>query len=418
MPEISTLNKDIQVLILAYYFPPSNSTASDRTYYWLKFLQKSFANITVICKDWGSIENLPEKTAVSQISIDDKAFKKFGIKPGIKKIYKQFSPIIEPLWLLQGEEELMKAADQFITTHENVVLITSSSPYSLFKIGYLLKDRHPKLSWIADYRDEWSSRELVNFKIPVVSTLLIKWTEYLEKKWVSRATCFTTVSDVLAHRIAEVHSNKIPGYVIENGYDRLRERQSPSDHSQIHFAYTGNVYKVQNFEKNISEISKVARNYPQIRTIVSFVGGSFSAQRKRKMNQLAEHIDLRFIDHMLRKDLDAFNQDVDVFMMAAYGDIKGYQSSKIYYYISMKKPVFLCPSDDDVMQEILTDCGIKLNDLRAIYEAKVESKTFISNIASEEILHKYSREAGTEKLKKIINNITKSADKMHITQSK
>ncbi len=400
------IDLDTQVLILAHYFPPSNSTASDRTYYWLKHLQNKTNNIRVVCKNWGSIEQLPEKDLITQVSIEDRLLKKIGITPGIKKVYKQFSPILEPLWLLQGEEDLVNAASEFISGHKKVVLITSSSPYSLFKVGFLLKKKHPHISWIADYRDEWSSRELVNFKIPVLSNMLIAWSAFLEKKWIAKATCFTTVSQVLSKRISEVHKHKIPGYVIENGYDKIRERKTPSNHSEIHFAYTGNVYKVQDFEQNLVKIAEIAKNYPSVKTKVSFVGGAFSNQRKKKMQKLCGNINLEFVDYMKKKDLDVFNNQVDVFLMAAYGSIQGYQSSKIYYYISMQKPVFLFPSDNDVMEEILTDSGIKINDLNRIYQAKAKSEEFKVSIASEKYLYKYSREAGTEKLAQIIQKIT------------
>ena len=72
----------------------------------------------------------------------------------------------------------------------------------------------------------------------------------------------------------------------------------------------------------------------------------------------------------------------------------------------MQKPVFLFPSDNDVMEEILTDSGIKINDLNRIYQAKAKSEEFKVSIASEKYLYKYSREAGTEKLAQIIQKIT------------
>lgn len=51
-------------------------------------------------------------------------------------------------------------------------------------------------------------------------------------------------------------------------------------------------------------------------------------------------------------------QKSHVFLGIAYGKMKGIPSSKLYEYIALGKPVLLCPTDQDLMEEILTESGL------------------------------------------------------------
>ena len=67
------IDLDTQVLILAHYFPPSNSTASDRTYYWLKHLQNNEQIISELyVKTGGLLSSFQKKTSLHkfQLKID------------------------------------------------------------------------------------------------------------------------------------------------------------------------------------------------------------------------------------------------------------------------------------------------------------------------------------------------------------
>lgn len=401
---MSKQEQEIDILILAYYFPPSNSTASDRLFYWFKYLKDTTYKVKLITKDWGEIDQEKNDKNIIQVPVNPKAIHKIGNSVGIKKLYKQFSPILEPIFLLLGEKSLLLKAEELIVKNPNLTMITSSSPFSLFKIGYLLKIKYPSIKWIADYRDDWSSRELVNYKIPILAHLFINWIAYCENKWVSKANCFISVSDKVGSGISKVLKNKIPGFVIENGYDFLKAKVENNERSTLHFAYTGMVYEIQDFESNLERINSFAVNYPSLRTVVSFVSSNLNEKRKIKLKTLAKNIHIDFYDYMQRAELDQFNATVDVFIMSAYGDIKGIPSSKLYYFLSFQKPIFLYPSDDDIIDNVISECGLKINDLNEMYEAKLNHIPLVRK-TDENKLFSYSREAGTEKLIKIIESI-------------
>ena len=398
---------DFKILILAYYFPPSNSTASDRTFYWYKFLKEKKYPVRVICKNWGDFKLSNQSNDIEQIDLKVSKIKQIGNLPLIHKIYKQFSPNLEPQFLLQGEVGLLNAAEKYISENKNVILITSSSPYSLFNVGYMLKKKFPNLKWIADYRDEWSSRELVNYRIPFLADYFINWTANLEKKWVSEADAFVSVSERFMKGINGVLNHKVPGFLIENGYDFLKNSNQNIKSDEIHFAYTGNVYKVQDFEANLNKINQSAQKYKSVKTIVSFVGANIEKIRRENLINQNPNLELRFLNYMQRAELDEFCKNVDVFLLVAYGDIKGIPSSKIYYFISFRKPIFLYPSDHDIIDEIVTDCGLKVTSLSNLYDQIISRKSIDILEIDPQKIYKYSREAGTEKLINLIQLLGK-----------
>ena len=89
----------------------------------------------------------------------------------------------------------------------------------------------------------------------------------------------------------------------------------------------------------------------------------------------------------------------DVFLMFPFEGMKGWPSSKLYDYLPYKKPIILCPSDGDIIEEILLDTGLGLiarNNaelkllLASLIRKKEEKLPLIVDIRTQEIL-KYSR---------------------------
>jgi hypothetical protein len=96
----------------------------------------------------------------------------------------------------------------------------------------------------------------------------------------------------------------------------------------------------------------------------------------------------------------------DLLLMVSYRNMKGIPGSKLYQYLGSKKPIFLCPSDNDIVESTLqeTGLGIICKDeheafvkLDHLLERHKNGKPLIENINHEKIAN-YSRRKQVEKL--------------------
>ena len=98
--------------------------------------------------------------------------------------------------------------------------------------------------------------------------------------------------------------------------------------------------------------------------------------------------------------------------MVAHENIKGVPSSKIFEYIGLRKPILLCPSDNDILKEIVesVEFGSIANDIETcfnILEKKIMKKIKAIKepaIDSDEIM-KYSSKEQVKKLAHIIHRL-------------
>ena len=398
-----------KILIITARFKPLNTTGSDRPYYWYKHLPSYGKSPIVICQDWGKIDE--DVQNVIQVKLRRKAWRSFVSNKFIHKIYKQFAPFLDPWLLSDGEDELINTARNLLKEEKGIsTIITTAGPFSLLHVGYRVKQEFPHLKWISDFRDDWSSNDLMYVPIPGVTQINRSFKRYLERKWVGKADAFTTVSELYKKKISFVLKQKVPGFALPNGYDFIKPDSFERGHDAVHFSYTGNIYENQAFEETIQAISETAAQFPDIKTRLYFVGSlrKISPKRVSSLQSISDYIEVVFKDRMKREELDAFNQKMDVFALTAYGDLKGIPSSKLYYFLSFMKPIFLFPSDHDVIEKTTEYCGVRIKDLTPLYESKRDKNPFKLKSIDPIKVAEFSREVTVKSLNSIIDQLCAS----------
>lgn len=165
----------MDILCLHYYYPPLRSTAVIRNYHFSLAFAEIFDHVHVLTSDnylrhpseqralptnilVHDIYTLDYRTAIgrkdkndSHIAMKKKKSKRFQF---LLKVQKSF-----PFNLILGEGAFIyifnsfRKASKIIKNNEVSTIYSSFAPYADHYVAYLLKRKHPKLNWIADFRD-------------------------------------------------------------------------------------------------------------------------------------------------------------------------------------------------------------------------------------------------------------------------
>jgi glycosyltransferase involved in cell wall biosynthesis len=258
-----------KVVILSYFFPPCNLTASQRSLGWAKYLHEFGYYPVIITRNWDHPINGPddmhhnsgsklviEKHAGYEVhyvpfkgNLRDRLYSKYGKKK--YTILRKSLSLIEQVSSNIGNmffpyRDLFNHAKTYILKNKPHSIFVTASPFELFKLGYLLH-KETAIPWIADYRDDWNTSE-VNKERGFIGSLVQKLEQNSERKWVSNACCITSVSPYYTQKISKYVSK--PGYVLLNGYfedDFTFYKEVPYGENYS-IVYNGMLYPTQKIE--------------------------------------------------------------------------------------------------------------------------------------------------------------------------
>jgi glycosyltransferase involved in cell wall biosynthesis len=217
--------------------------------------------------------------------------------------------------------------------------------------------RHPHLKWIADYRDDWSTKQL-NRQNSLFYRLVYALDRRSEQRWLASCHCFVSVSKTLIDRIAAfVHK---PGYLVTNGYfpEDYNTGTPPENRDSFVVAYSGMLYPEQNFEAFLEVFNNVRLLYAgKIKLYLRFIGLEAFPPGKDRVLRLTANIsdNIEIIPLVPRHTCIDLEAASDVLLMMAYGDEKGIPSSKLFQYLGHQKPIVVFPGDGDIIDRIVAD---------------------------------------------------------------
>ena len=232
----------INVLLIAYYWPPSGGGGVHRWLKMSKYFPYDKMNLFVYTP-----EN-PEYPAVDNSLIDQvhkdiniikypitepySFYKKFTGKKKDEKVYsgfindkkswKQnlavwirsnfFIPDARFMWIKPS----IKFLNKKIKENNIDVVISTGPPHSMHLIADGLKKNNPSLKWIADFRDPWTNIDF--YKQLKLTNWADKKHHRLEKKVVESADKIVTIGWTMKEEFKEI-GNREDIEVITNGYD-------------------------------------------------------------------------------------------------------------------------------------------------------------------------------------------------------
>ncbi|GGZ37889.1 hypothetical protein GCM10007049_33930 [Echinicola pacifica] len=412
-----------KVLILSYYFTPCTLTPSQRITYWGKNLSRLGYFPTIITREWNEDvkSHFDTKRPLGK-QVRYEKHEEFEV------YYLPFHPgILDKSYLKWGESSLrilfylIKFLDvilvnftlkftsfkgflpfisKLVKANKFQFLLISGEPFYLFKIGYIIKKKMG-LRWIADYRDDWTTNELQRIKSNgIIREILFRIESMYEKKWVSTSDAIISVSDLYTDRLSNFLG--IKGVTIENGFEEsLLEIPYQSKFDVFTVVYSGTLYPSQDVSIILGALKKSIKIGRPFNLV--FLGAGFDIKVTNRINEKVDSELERFVkitDRIPRSEALIYLQKAHVVLGVAYQDLKGIPSSKLYEYIGLKKPVLLCPSDQDIMEQILNEVGlgffandidsclIEIDKIRSLYSSGEISQLEIDCLPK---IRKYSR---------------------------
>jgi len=335
------MTKPKKVLIVSYYWPPAGGPGVQR---WLKF--------TKYLPDFGiaPIVYIPENPSYP---IVDKAIVKevpsgvTVIKQPIKEPYrfasmlsrKQTKSISSGLVPTQKKQSLLQKAllyvrgnyfvpdarvgwvkpsisflETLIEKKEITTVITTGPPHSMHLIGLGLKAKLPKLQWIADFRDPWTTIGYHD-KLKMTAKTQKRHKE-LEKSVLESATQVLVTSPRTKKEFQAITNRPIQ--VITNGYD-IEENRKISTNDKFIVSHIGSLLSDRNHKEAITMqrssnlLLLVEIDAPQTQSIIPGKLFEYLASRRPILAIGPQGSDIEaIVNHTESGDYCTYNQESEI----------------------------------------------------------------------------------------------------------
>lgn len=421
-----------KVLIISYFSPPCNLTSANRIKSWIKYLPESNIKPILITRKWTgkeltdhdrlkSTNSELEITKNEQYEIHKLPYRaslrdQFFIKGQNNTFFKLLSKVLTFFTLILQNfsvsvitynnifyysKEMLKKDSEIET------LIISGNPFEQFFFGFLLKKDFPHIKWIADYRDEWTTHYLYN-SLNSKNSIIKALERSSEKKWLAKADIIQTVCPYFAKRLEQFHKCKVE--ILPNGFDTpIIEKQIKPTNEKLYLLYAGTLYPNQKVEMFLKSLLKLRKED----ILVHFVGAEFTSNKKL-IKQLQQKGVLLIDSWVEKSEIKELMLKSDGFLMFPFNNMKGWPSSKLYDYLPYQKPILLCPSDNDIIEEILVDTSLGIinnskEELEKSLQEMILQKKKLNTIKAVDTIknvENYSRRSVCKKMSKLIINET------------
>lgn len=356
-----------KLLIISYFYPPANFVGGERTAAWARYLHENGFYPIIITRQWNDWQtDLIDKVQKNTLEVEYNGTHevhrlpyKYSLRDRCAR-YKWLKPLQKAFTLLEliGSNFFIRALpysnfyfyskDLIKRKNDISIVIASGRPFQSFFIGHKLKNDYPKIHWIPDYRDEWTTH---NHKTKGIYKFISFFDQSSEKKWISNATFFTTVSMPWRDNI-QTFINR-DGKIVLNGYNELEPIRT-SKSKNLRLSYVGSLYESQKIEMIISSVISVANVKPGFIEF-TFIGINANQSELIRVEKLIKGYENVFniLPRVSKEELNRILVDIDVLVLTGFEKIKGWYPVKLFHYFSIRKPILLYPSDNDVISDFI-----------------------------------------------------------------
>lgn len=413
-----------KILFIAYHYPPQGGAGVQRTLKFTKYIRKygwEPVILTISEKVFGPtdptlLSDVPPGAIVERTS----AFSIMNWWPFFNKfkLQKLISFIDQYLLIPDGkiiwQFAARKNARKLIRKHNIKLIFTTSGPYSAHLLGLHLKKKFPEISWLADFRDEWTTNPGVYLNRIRFNRLRLYIENKMENKVCQSADGIIALSQKMKERIGGkniVIDKKM--HLICNGFDPadfLNLSKGPRDEDVFTITYSGSFYGYQDpcfFFRAVRELLSEGAIDEQ-KLLLQFIGDNESVVKAN-----AELYDLEnvvkiygYLEH--KESLNVlYSSDALLLIVGCAINTKSVYTGKIFEYARIMKPVLGLVPPDGLAAEFIRDinCGVVIDgeDFDAVKQGiKDFFEAYLSDTLKFEInrnqLERYNREKLTARL--------------------
>jgi len=368
----------INVLLIAYYWPPSGGGGVQRWLKMSKYFPYDKMNLFVYTPenpeypayDDSLVEQVnPNITVIKHPITEPYAFyKKFTGKKKDEKVYsgfindkkswKQdlavwirsnfFIPDARFMWIKPSIKFLKKKLDE----HSIDVVISTGPPHSVHLIANGLIKFKPTVKWIADFRDPWTNIDF--YKQLKLSKWADKKHHKLEKKVAKSADSIVTIGWTMQEEFKKIGERQ-DVEIITNGYDHEDFQQKCERDSSFSVLHLGSLNEDRNPSvlwqaiREIRDSEKLVDDF-----VVQLIGNvDQSIHHSIVENQLESLVEFEpFITHQ-----EAINRmkaaHVLLLIINNSPNAKGILTGKAFEYLGASKPILCIGPENGDMRKLL-----------------------------------------------------------------
>ena len=361
----------MRILLISYYFPPSNAIGAKRAdSFFNLFIKKGF-HVDVIS---GFLDIKKNNTDIHNSRPITNFFKKLKHKLSIDLIFRSIDKSLFSRFFLSSLKKIKKLTKPHI-------IIVSYKPSSVIYLGIFAKIIF-KAKLIVDLRDLISQIGVKNKK-PVFHYL----DTCLDKFLLSFADEIITVSDVCRSKSEKIYNRKV--HEIQNGIDGKILNFNSTNNNNFKILYAGTFSSERTLKNTLFFLDQYNINFELL------VASSM------KPNNTDERITWK--GYLSKLELNKLVSSSDALLLLEGMTINSFENipAKIFDYLKFNKPILIDCNPESQVSQMITKINKGLN----IHNPMSNLNLFIKNYNTTKDIEIYSREYQNNKLMRIIEKL-------------
>lgn len=430
------------LLIVAYYFPPSGGPGVQRVLKHVKYLPEYGWNPIVLtvsngqfpARDESLLKQIPEDLILERTkiyepydiyrlltgkkqgsAIDVNTIKKDDQKISIKEKLAEFVratffiPDARVMWMLTAK----KAVDRLMKEHDISAVYSSSPPYTCSLIARYASRKY-NIPWIAGFRDPWT-RFISSPKRWLIPALIDKRMEHSVFDTADAVECAWKgiIKDAIG-KYPDLDESKF--IHVPNGYDSSDfPKVEAKENNKFTVTYTGSLYGRRNpasFFKAIEELIE-EEFFTKDDIKLRFVG-RFGAEVEEMFNNASFRDSIETIGYVPHNKSIEYLLTSDALLLIVDESKESNEivPGKVYEYVGVKKPIIAIAPHTSAIEELMyeTKSGMVAHqsEIFRITEIIKEYYSFWkekNNCFSPDLnaVNKYERKSSAKQLSEILN---------------
>ncbi|MGQ9847187.1 MAG: hypothetical protein ACUVQP_06770 [Bacteroidales bacterium] len=358
-----------QVIIITSYYPPIISVASNRMHAFAKYLNKEEFEVNVIFPYNGEVKD--NNDAVNIYPIKDSSFLKYcSFDKNTNFLLHKSKALWNRLLMLFNVPHTGNFQKQaFIKVKEIIkpnATIISTSPYiETHFIAKKIKEKYPKIKWIADLRDALSNNQYIQS-----NKLNIHYN--IENIILSEADAVSTVSFPIIENLETKNKKKIPIVEIRNGFD-FEARLRFHFNERFTLVYAGTFYADRTPETFFKALKILIKEHQIADPRLVFLGNTSGVKIPDELSAFVERY-----DKVPYNDAIKIIQNADgLLLIHPPNEYKGVFTGKLFDYLGAMRPIIAIVDKTDVAAKLIEECRAgfvaDFNDINEIKTAIIET---------------------------------------------
>lgn len=453
-----------KVLFIAYFFPPIAGSGVQRSVKFVKYLRDYGYEPIVLTVgnmfnpndvDRDMIKDIPDDIEIIRIDNDFLLVEQLTRQQQQEILNLYYGVVQSPDWIEKyikvvnekvGEINHVLIPDNFIywvnevlkkiETKVNLsnidIIFTSGSPYSIYFLGYYIKQKY-HIPWVMDDRDAWTVNSYLVKQMWCVNGYMGTYDLEVElnRKMLAKIDWLTVIANQIKYDYIDkfsVDANKIS--VITNGYDEedFKDIHQSTNNKKFQICYNGWIY----LDRNPVVILKAINDLIDCQSInqweVEWIfNGVVEPKMKEQLMLLDKYNILKFNGYL--KHIDSLKRASGANVLILFGGVgegsKVMYTGKIFEYLRLQIPILGISSAGGVFDELFKDiqCGKNYE-----YEDEDGIKDFLLThyimwkkrsskvISKKQEIAKFERSSLTKRLAEVFDKVLDNQKKKEYSQ--